>query len=242
MADFNGRPVLVTGAAGGIGRAIVRQLVRAGADVIASDRTAASLAELQARGDVRVLPFDLRSEDSVREAVTDLDVWGLVNCAGWGGRVEPVTEADLGVFDQVVAINTRGALLVIKYAAAAMIRSGVGGAIVNVSSQAALVALPGHVSYGASKAALDSITRVSALELGRHGIRVNSVNPTVVMTPMSAPYWGQPHIRDPFLAMMPLGRWATEDEIAAPVVFLLSDAAAMISGVTLPVDGGYTCR
>jgi NAD(P)-dependent dehydrogenase (short-subunit alcohol dehydrogenase family) len=131
---------------------------------------------------------------------------------------------------------------VTKYAAASKIRGGRGGAIVNVSSQAALVALGGHISYGASKAALDSITRASALELGRHNIRVNSVNPTVVMTPMSAPYWGQPHIRDPFLAMMPLGRWATEDEIAAPIVFLLSGEASMISGVSLPVDGGYTCR
>ena len=123
-----------------------------------------------------------------------------------------------------------------------MVRLGRGGAIVNVSSQAALVALPGHISYGSSKAALDNITRVSALELGRHGIRVNSVNPTVVMTPMSAGYWGQPHIGGPFLEQMPLGRWATEDEIAAPIVFLLSDAASMITGVSLPVDGGYSCR
>ena len=241
MADLNGRPILVTGAAGGIGGATVRHLVEAGADVIASDQSAPALAELDARG-VRTLPFDLTSEDSIKDALGALDVWGVVNCAGWGGLVESPTEADMDVFDRVISINARGALLVIKYAAAAMIRAGAGGAIVNVSSQAALVALSGHISYGASKAALDNITRVAALELGRHGIRVNSVNPTVVMTPMSAPYWGQPHIRDPFLAMMPLGRWATEDEIAAPIVFLLSDAASMITGVTLPVDGGFTCR
>jgi NAD(P)-dependent dehydrogenase (short-subunit alcohol dehydrogenase family) len=123
-----------------------------------------------------------------------------------------------------------------------MVRLGQGGAIVNVSSQAALVALPGHISYGSSKAALDNITRVSALELGRYGIRVNSVNPTVIMTPMSAGYWGRPEIGDPYLAQMPLGRWATEDEVAGPIVFLLSDAAAMITGVSLPIDGGFTCR
>ena len=87
------------------------------------------------------------------------------------------------------------------------------------------------VSYGASKAALDNITRVSALELGRHGIRVNSVNPTVVMTDMSAFYWGRPEIGGPFLDQMPLRRWATEDETAAPIVFLLGDGASMISGV-----------
>ena len=79
-----------------------------------------------------------------------------------------------------------------------------------------------------------------ALELGKYGIRVNSVNPTVVMTPMSAWYWGRPEIQGPFLETMPLGRWATEDEIAAPIVFLLSDGASMITGVSLPIDGGFT--
>jgi NAD(P)-dependent dehydrogenase (short-subunit alcohol dehydrogenase family) len=111
---------------------------------------------------------------------------------------------------------------------------------VNVSSQAGLIALRGHVSYGASKAALDSITRVSALELGPYGIRVNSVNPTVIMTKMSAHYWGRPEVGAPYLAQMPLGRWATEEEVAKPIMFLLGDDAAMITGVTLPVDGGFT--
>jgi NAD(P)-dependent dehydrogenase (short-subunit alcohol dehydrogenase family) len=123
-----------------------------------------------------------------------------------------------------------------------MIRLGKGGSIVNVSSQASLVALRGHISYGSSKAALDNITRVSALELGQYGIRVNSVNPTVVMTPMSAWYWGRPEIEEPFLRAMPLGRWATEGEIAAPIVFLLGDGASMISGVCLPIDGGFTAQ
>ena len=111
----------------------------------------------------------------------------------------------------------------------------------NVSSQASLVALSGHISYGSSKAALDNITRVAALELGKYNIRVNSVNPTVVMTDMSAYYWGRPDVGPPFLEQMPLGRWATEDEIAAPISFLLSDDASMITGVSLPVDGGYSC-
>ena len=90
------------------------------------------------------------------------------------------------------------------------------------------------------KGALDNITKVSALELGPYGIRVNSVHPTVVMTPMSAWYWGRPEIEGPFLAQMPLGRWATEAEIAAPIAFLLSDGASMISGAALPIDGGFT--
>ncbi len=242
MTDFNGRPVLVTGASGGIGGATVRQLVAAGADVIASARSEEALDALARQSGARVLPFDVTSEDGVRGALDGLDLYGVVNCAGWGGEIATPMDTDLAVFDKVIAINTRGALLVIKYAAASMIRLGRGGSIVNVSSQAGLVALPGHISYGSSKAALDNITRVSALELGRHNIRVNSVNPTVVMTPMSAWYWGRDDIGGPFLEAMPLGRWATEDEIAAPIVFLLSDAAAMITGVCLPVDGGYSCR
>jgi len=240
VTTLENRTVLVTGAAGGIGGEIVRQLVAAGADVIAADATPESLEAITDATGARPLAFDLRSEEAVRAAVEGLDLYGVVNCAGWGGLVQPTIEADIDIFDTVISINTRGTLLVTKYASREMIRLGTGGAIVNISSQAGLVALLGHVSYGASKAAVDSITRVSALELGRYGIRVNAVNPTVVMTPMSASYWGRPEIEQPFLAAMPLGRWATEADIAAPVVFLLGDGASMITGVSLPVDGGYT--
>jgi NAD(P)-dependent dehydrogenase (short-subunit alcohol dehydrogenase family) len=242
MTDFDGRPILVTGASGGIGGATVRRLAAAGAEVIASGRSQEVLGALAEETGARVLPFDLTDEDNVRDALEGLDVWGVVNCGGWGGEIATPMDTDINVFDKVISTNTRGALLVTKYASRSMIRLGRGGSIVNVSSQASLVALPGHISYGASKAALDSITRVSALELGRHGIRVNSVNPTVVMTPMSAWYWGREDIEKPFLEAMPLGRWATEDEIAGPIVFLLSDDASMITGVCLPIDGGYTSR
>lgn len=242
MPDFNGRPILVTGASGGIGGEIVRQLVAAGADVLASGRSEEALAKLAEETGARALLFDLTSEDSVSAALGELDVWGAVNCGGYGGEIATPMETDISVFDKVITINARGALLVTKYVSRSMIRLGNGGSIVNVSSQAGLVALSGHISYGSSKAALDNITRVSALELGQYNIRVNSVNPTVVMTPMSAWYWGRPDIEGPFLSAMPLGRWATEAEIAAPVVFLLSDDASMISGVSLPIDGGYTAR
>lgn len=237
---FDKGPILVTGASGGIGGATVRQLVEAGAEVIASGRNTEALDALAADTGCRTLPFDLTSEDSVRGALDGLDLWGVVNCGGFGGEIASPMETDIAVFDKVIAINTRGALLVTKYASRSMIRLGKGGAIVNVSSQAALVALRNHISYGSSKAALDNITRVSALELGPHGIRVNGVHPTVVMTEMSAFYWGRPEIGEPFLANMPLGRWATVEEIAAPIVFLLSDGASMISGVSLPIDGGFT--
>jgi NAD(P)-dependent dehydrogenase (short-subunit alcohol dehydrogenase family) len=240
MWGLDGRRVLVTGASGGIGGATVRQLVAAGAEVIASGRSVAGLEKLAAETGCQSLPFDLESEDSIRGALEGFDVWGVVNCGGFGGEIATPMETDIAVFDKVISINVRGALLVTKYASQSMIRLGQGGSIVNVSSQAALVALRGHISYGSSKAALDNITRVSALELGQYNIRVNSVNPTVVMTEMSAFYWGRPDIGDPFLQQMPLHRWATEDEIAAPIVFLLGDGASMITGVSLPIDGGFT--
>ncbi len=240
MNGFDKGPILVTGASGGIGGATVRQLCAADAEVIASGRDQGKLDALAADTGCRTLAFDLTSEDSVKGALDGLDLWGVVNCGGFGGEIATPMDTDIAVFDKVIAINTRGALLVTKYASRSMIRLGKGGAIVNVSSQAALVALKSHISYGASKAALDNITRVSALELGRYNIRVNGVHPTVVMTEMSAFYWGRPDIGEPFLAQMPLGRWATEDEIAAPIVFLLSDGASMISGVALPIDGGFT--
>jgi len=241
MWGLDGRTVLVTGASGEIGSAVVRQLLEAGAAVIASGRSTEVLDALAARTGCRILPFDLASEDSVRDALLGLDLWGVVNCGGFGGEIATPMDTDIAVFDKVIGINARGALLVTKYTSQSMIRLGRGGSIVNVSSQASLVALSGHISYGSSKAALDNITRVSALELGKHNIRVNSVNPTVVMTEMSASYWGRPDVGEPFLKQMPLQRWATEDEIAAPIVFLLGDGAAMISGVCLPIDGGFTC-
>lgn len=240
MSGFDKGPILVTGASGGIGAATVRQLCATGATVIASGRNQVQLDKLAGETGCSTLTFDLKSEDSVRGALEGVDLWGVVNCGGFGGEIATPMETDISVFDEVISINARGALLVIKYASQSMIRLGKGGTIVNVSSQASLVALKGHISYGSSKAALDNITRVSAMELGKYNIRVNSVNPTVVMTEMSAFYWGRPDIGDPFISQMPLGRWATENEIAAPIVFLLSDGASMITGVTLPIDGGFT--
>jgi NAD(P)-dependent dehydrogenase (short-subunit alcohol dehydrogenase family) len=237
---FAGKTILVTGASGGIGGATARRLVAEGADVIASSRDTSLLVGLVAETGVRALELDLSSHESIMGAVEGLDVWGVVNCGGFGGELANPQDTDIDVFDKVVSVNTRGALLVIKYAAQSMIRIGNGGSIVNVSSQAALIALSGHVSYAASKAALDSITRVSALELGPHNIRVNSVNPTVVITRMTERYWGRPEIMEAFLAKMPLGRYARPDDIAGPIAFLLSEDSQMISGTTLPVDGGYT--
>jgi L-xylulose reductase len=141
MWRLDGRTVLVTGASGAIGGATVRQLVAAGADVVASGRSAAALAALASETGCRVRPFDLASEESVRDALEGADLWGAVNCGGFGGEIATPMDTDIAVFDRAISVNARGALLVIKYASRSMIRLGRGGSIVNVSSQAALVAL-----------------------------------------------------------------------------------------------------
>lgn len=233
-------PYLVTGASGGIGGATVRHLRAEGCTVYAGGRDEVKLAQLCSETGALPLPFDLTDEKSIEGALAGIPWYGVVNCGGDGGEIATPQETDISIFDRVIDVNARGTLLVTKYAAREMIAAGSGGAIVNVSSQASLVALKGHISYSASKGAVDAITRVSALELGPSGIRVNAVNPTVVMTPMSAWYWDKPETGGALLEAMPLGRYATEDEIAAPIVFLLSDDASMISGAMLPIDGGFT--
>jgi L-xylulose reductase len=115
MTGFNGRPILVTGASGVIGSATVRHLVAADADVIASGRSTEALEKVAADTGARVLPFDLTSEDSVRDALDGLDIWGVVNSGGFGGEIATPMDTDIAVFDKVININARGTLLVIKY-------------------------------------------------------------------------------------------------------------------------------
>ncbi|AOY01662.1 SDR family oxidoreductase [Jeongeupia sp. USM3] len=240
--DLNGKHILVTGAASGIGLAIAQRLVQAGAHVIAGVRKPQDAERLRRDEGFEPLLLDVGDLASVGSALNDLrPLDGLVNCAGIAS-LEGCLELDPAEFDRVMAVNARGAALVAKHVAKAMVAASRRGAIVNVSSQAALIALDSHLSYCASKAALDAITRVMALELGPLGIRVNSVNPTVTLTPMAVAAWSDPAKRDPALAAIPLGRFAEPVEVADPVLFLLSDAAAMITGVSLAVDGGYTCR
>ena len=145
MAQFDGRTILVTGASGGIGAATVRRLVADGADVIAAGQSMDALDKLAEETGARPLPFDLTSEDSIKEALSGLTLYGVVNCGGFGGEIATPQDTDISIFDKVISINARGTLLVIKYAAPAMIEAG-AGSIVNVSSQASLVALPGHIS------------------------------------------------------------------------------------------------
>ena len=236
--DFTHQRILVTGASSGIGREIAVQLIKSGAQVIALGRDAQALSQLGCQ----TLALDIADSTALDKALQDLPpLHGLVNCAGIS-CLEPAAAISAEAFDQVMHVNARAAAQVASRVAAKMIEAKIAGSIVNVSSQASLVALDDHLSYCASKAALDAITRVQCAEWGRFGIRVNSVNPTVTLTPMATMAWSDPARRDPALAAIPLGRFAETVEVALPVLFLLSSAASMISGVSLPIDGGYTSR
>lgn len=240
--DFSGRSILVTGASSGIGRVTVEMLCASGAQVVAAARNVGELARLAEETGCEPLVLDVGDEAAIDDALGSLDVFdGLVNCAGTA-MLERAIDTTAASFDSVMNVNARGAILVARHVARAMIDAKRAGSIVNVSSQAALVGLEDHLSYCASKAAMDAITRVLCVELGAYGIRVNSVNPTVTLTPMAVKAWSEPSKRDPALQAIPLKRFAEPREVAEPILFLLSEAASMISGVALPVDGGYTAR
>jgi NAD(P)-dependent dehydrogenase (short-subunit alcohol dehydrogenase family) len=240
--DFSGRSILVTGASSGIGRVTVEMLCASGAQVVAAARNVGELARLAEETGCEPLVLDVGDEAAIDDALASLDVFdGLVNCAGTA-MLERAIDTTAASFDSVMDVNARGAILVARHVARAMIDAKRAGSIVNVSSQAALVGLEDHLSYCASKAAMDAITRVLCVELGAYGIRVNSVNPTVTLTPMAVKAWSEPSRRDPALQAIPLKRFAEPREVAEPILFLLSDAASMITGVTLPIDGGYTAR
>lgn len=200
--DFSGQRVLVTGASSGIGWEVAQQLLRAGARVYAMGRDAVALEKLAAQG-CEVLRVDMADQVQLASMLAELPVMhGLVNCAGIS-ILEAATQVTASAFDQVMTVNVRAAAMVAASVAKAMIGEGIKGSIVNVSSQASLVALDDHLSYCASKGAMDAMTRVQCGEWGKYGIRVNSVNPTVTLTPMAQMAWSEPSKRDPALAAIP---------------------------------------
>ncbi|CAM4112980.1 SDR family oxidoreductase [Deinococcus marmoris] len=237
--DFSGRRALVTGAGKGIGREIVALLAGCGATVVALSRDAGDLYSLSAETGCEVIAADLADAGAARQAAEEAGpVDLLVNNAGIS-ILQPFLDTTPEAFDQTQAVNVRAALIVGQVVARGLIGRGAAGAIVNVSSQSSSVGLPNHAAYCASKGALDQLTRVMAIELGPHGIRVNAVNPTVTLTPMGVMAWGDPAKSAPMLARIPLGRFAQPRDVAQAVAYLLSDAAGMVNGVMLPVDGGF---
>lgn len=247
---LDGKRALVTGATKGIGADIARAFASAGATLILSGRDEAELEAARRTltdehgVEVRTVAVDLaRGDGPSRLAGVAGDAFGgldvLVNNAGIS-HTQPVVDTDAALFDETIAVNLRAPALLAAAVGKSMAAGGTGGSIINVASAAALAPLAEHYAYCASKAALIMATKVLALELGPHGIRANSVSPTVVLTEMGQRVWGEAEKSAPMLARIPLGRFAIPHEVSDAVVWLASDAASMINGVDIPVDGGYT--
>jgi NAD(P)-dependent dehydrogenase (short-subunit alcohol dehydrogenase family) len=247
---LDGKRALVTGATKGIGADIARAFASAGATLVLSGRDEEELATARRTlsedhgVEVRTVAVDLaqsdgpsRLADAAGDAFGGLDV--LVNNAGIS-HTQPVVDTDPALFDETIAVNLRAPALLAAAVGRAMLAGGTGGSIVNVASAAALAPLAEHYAYCASKAALLMATKVLAHELGPHGIRANSVCPTVVLTEMGQRVWGAEEKSAPMIARIPLGRFAVPHEVSDAVVWLASDASSMVNGVDIPIDGCYT--
>jgi len=240
--NFEGKSVLVTGAGKGIGRQTARLMAGRGAKVIALSRTKADLDSLSQEIGSISIEVDLADATAARAAVrAALPADYLVNCAGINVLQAFIDVTD-EAFDLVHAVNTRAAMIVAQEFARSRISVGGGGAIVNVSSISAFIGFDDHASYCASKGAMDAMSRVMANELGRHGIRVNCVNPIVTMTELAARAWSDPAKSDPVLKRIPLNRFAETTDVAEIIAFLLSEASAMMNGLSIPIDGGFMTR
>ena len=230
-----GRRAVVTGASRGLGAAIAVALADAGADVVAVSRTGeADDARVEAwRADV--------TDPAFHTALAARDVDILVNNAGIN-RPKPIAEMPVGDLDAMLDLNVRAVYLCAQAAVQAMLRHGRGGAVVNMSSQMGHVGSPGRTAYCLTKHAVEGLTKAMAVELAPAGIRVNSVAPTFIDTPWTTAMFDDPAFRDFVLGMIPMGRLGTPADVAAAVVYLCSPAAAMVTGTSLVVDGGWTAR
>jgi len=242
---LDGKTALVTGAGRGIGRACALALAAAGAELVLVSRTVSELDEVAEAitadgGRARPFVLDVTRSDAVRDAFAGLgrlDI--LVNNAGIN-RPQPFLEVDEPTLDLLLGLNVRAAFIVAQSAARLMAAQG-GGVIVNMSSQM------GHVGserdrtvYVMTKHALEGLTKAMAVELAPKGVRVVSVAPTFIATPLAQPFLDDPATRKWILDHIPMARIGTVEEVALAVVFLASPAAALVTGSSLLVDGGWT--
>jgi 2-deoxy-D-gluconate 3-dehydrogenase len=248
--DLTDDVIVVTGAGRGIGRAVALAAATAGAKVAVGSRTISELESLREEIDAvggecfvsRLDVEDLASMEAFVAGVVDRfgRLEGLVNNAGdnLGKAALDYVEDE---FDHLVDVNYKSVFFMSQLAARRFIEQGGGGAIVNVSSQSGCVGAPGRAPYSGAKAAVNNVTRTLAAEWACHRIRVNAVAPTFTRTPLAESVLSaDADLRRRLTEKILLGRPAEPEEIAAPIVFLLSSAAAMITGHTLVVDGGWT--
>jgi len=254
MADWikrfslTGKAALVTGATKGIGLDICKVLADAGADIAAVGRDEAGLAEVsrevEALGHKCVtIAADLASaEGPIQAARAALQNFGtidiLVNNAGIA-LIDTLLEASIEDWDKTMAVNLRAPFLLAKELAPKMIAQR-AGKIINISSQAGIVAIDGHAAYSASKGGLNMLTKVMTCEWARHNIQTNAICPTIILTPMGEQVWGDPAKGKPMLDRTPLGRFGKPQEVADLVLYLASHASDLICGETILIDGGFT--
>ncbi len=241
-----GKVAIVTGAASGIGAAIADAFAARGARVALLDM---NLDVAQARATKlagsHAVACNVTDVASVAAAVSEVEtamggIDILVNSAGIVD-LAPAEDLSTSAWDRTIAVNLTGSFLMAQVVGRAMIARGKGGRIVNLASQAGSVAIGAHVAYCASKFGIIGVTKTLALEWGRHGITVNSISPTVVLTDLGRKAWDGPK-GEAMKALIPTGRFAEPHEIASAAVFLASDESAMINGADLLVDGGYTVQ
>lgn len=249
--SFAGKTYLITGASSGMGAATARLLGQAGANVVLTARREQLCDDVaqdvtRAGGRALVLRADVTQERDMEQAVKAsvehfgrLD--GAFNNAGLLGLAQPLHEMSAEAFDAVLRTNVHGVFFAMKHQIAAMLQSG-GGAIVNNASIVAHIGFPGLAHYNASKHAVLGLTKTAGLEYFKAGVRVNAVCPGPIETPMSLAGFGSVDGLNAMMAQTPAGRPGQPDEVARPVMFLLSSAAGYISGQGLIIDGGYTVQ
>jgi NAD(P)-dependent dehydrogenase (short-subunit alcohol dehydrogenase family) len=235
---------MITGAGRGLGRACALAFARAGARVIAVARTAADLATLSCEvpdSGVAAWCEDVTSDAFYArvESLERLDI--LVNSAGMN-RPLPVGEVDPATLDAMLALNVRAVYRTSQSAARVMLRAGHGGSIIHMSSQMGHVGAARRTVYCMTKHAVEGLTKALAIELAPRGIRVNSVAPTFIETEMTRSMLADSAFRSSVLENIPLGRIGKPEDVAGAVLFLASPAAALITGDSLKVDGGWTAR
>jgi len=253
MADFHDRVVVVTGGGSGIGEAAARLLASAGGQVAVVDNkgeaaTAVAEAIVAEGGRAIAVVGDVRDETQVDDCCSrvlrewdGLDV--LVNCAGISQNFRPTVKQELASWQRVIDVNLKGTYLFCRRAGQAMVERGRGGAIVNIASVVGCAGFPMRTAYGPSKAGVINLTAALAVEWAPHGIRVNAVAPGYILTPMVKAGLAAGNVNEAALrGRTPLGRLGTPEEVAALIAFLAGDDAAYITGVTVPIDGGWLAK